>query len=426
MKPGLAKKLVLINPKCGSFLIRNIALLVEKWFPPLSLLTLAGLTPKDYEIAIYNLKTIWPRRLFRPGILVGITCFSSNAPLAYRLARRYKEAGASVVMGGPHVSALPQEALPHCHSVVVGEAESVWQEVVRDYEEGVLKPVYQGEPLEDFFSPVFDYFLTLPPLSLQAGIQTTRGCKNACEYCVISNRPLRCVKPEQVVALVSRVKSAISNPLIYFKDDNIFSQPDHARQLFRMLAPQEIQWVSFSSIDIARDPEALQLARASGCVELTIGFETLEVSALEKAAAARVTDPHEYLVLLRKIQAAGIRVRGAFMLGFDHEQPADYLRLVIFWLRAHFFLVVLGIITPYPGTVLSRRWEAEGRVLHHNWEKYNCLHTVFKPRHLPPWGLSLWFVVLRIISLFLATQTQIILAAFFTLLIANIYLLFFS
>ena len=413
MLDDLKKELVLINPKCGNFIFRNVTLLVEKFFPPISLLTLAALTPQDYKITIHNLKTFWPRKIFRKNILVGITCFSASAKRAYGLAKRYKDAGAYVVMGGPHVSFLPEEARAYCHSVVIGEAESVWAEVLRDYEKNSLKAIYRGEPLEDFFTPVSGYFKKLRPTLLAAHIQTTRGCKNACEFCVVPNKKLRFVNREQVIELIKIIKKTKKRPLIYFKDDNIFSSPHYAKSLFKALIPLKIKWFSFCSIDIAQDDEALTLAKESGCVELTFGFETIFPDQLAKAKNRGIFTSEDYIRLIKKVKSRGIRCRGAFMMGFDHDHILDYFRFLVFLVRARLYFVVLGIITPFPGTRLSLRLQKENRILTTDWNKYDCLHTVFRPVHMSALMLSALFVVMRVITFFLGMQSLPLGIAFF-------------
>lgn len=163
----LKKELILISPPVSSYLIRASIFLMYGSYTPLSLHVLAALTPKEYKITFIHRKLFWRRKDFTRGVLVGIACVTSSAPVAYKIADRYRRAGAFVVMGGLHVSVLPEEALQHCHSVVIGEAESVWPQVIKDFENGSLKRIYQGDPLEDPFSPVEEYFLRLSPKQLR-------------------------------------------------------------------------------------------------------------------------------------------------------------------------------------------------------------------------------------------------------------------
>jgi len=401
------KDLILINPKCGGIIVRNITLPFLKLFfgPPMSLLTLAALTPKDYNIRIFNLKTFWRKEDFPQGALVGITSYTKNVKQAYRIADRYKKAGCHVVMGGPHVSALPEEALAHCHSVVIGEAESVWPNVLEDHKKGKLNETYSGTPVADWHTRAFDYLLRLTPRQLQhAGIYASRGCKYNCDYCVVAGRKdLRFAPCNEVIQLVERIKSGIRKPVVLFNDDNIFTSPGYAKELFRRLVPLDIRWHALSSIDIALDEEALELARKSGCISLQIGFESIHPNRLLKAGY--LSSSADYLRLIRKIRKKKIRIIGCFMMGFDYDTPLDYLRLLVFLAQARLFHILLGILTPFPGTALYFKLLKEKRITSFDWGQYEVFHVVFKPKNMSAFALRSWFMFVRIISLFLAPLT---------------------
>lgn len=405
-----SKELTLINPRCGNFIVRNIVAMIEQPAIPLSLSTIAALTPPTYNIGILNHKIFWwPWDFLRKG-LVAITCYSANAHIAYSLADRYRKKGACVIMGGPHVSALPQEALQHCDSVIIGEVESVWRDILKDFEDGKLKEEYRGIALDDFFSPVHEYFLRLKPRQIFfSGIQTTRGCKYHCEFCASSVASYRTIQQEQVLSLVNKVKSWARIVPLYFKDDNIYSDPVYARSLFRKLIPFRIKWFSSSSLDVAFDDEALRLAKESGCVQLAIGFETLHPEKLPKTSVnQKVRSTKDLLMLIKKIKSYGISVRGAFILGLDESTHRDYWRLLTFFMRARLHYIALGILTPFPGSRLYRRLEREERVLSRDWRKFDCLHVVFRPKNMSALSVQLWFVFLRTAGFLCAQQTGLV------------------
>jgi len=407
MTEHAAKELILINPKCGGLFVSNVTLPVINAFygPPMSLLTLAALTPKDYAVRIFNLKTWWGKNDFPKGALVGITSYSKNIRRAYKLADRYRSAGCHVVMGGPHVSALPEEALTHAHSVVIGEAESVWGDVLRDHEEDILKKTYSGAPVGDWHSLVFDHLSNMPPGLLQkVGIHATRGCNNHCEYCTVANRKnLRFADPDEVIKLILRIRDGAAEPTIKFNDDNIFSSPEYAKELFRRLMPLKVQWRALSSINIALDDEALELARESGCQSLQIGFETIHPEKLSKVHLT--SNAEDYLRLITKIKKKGIRIIGSFMMGFDHDTHRDFPKLLVFLARARLSSILLGILTPFPGTALYNRFHKEGRITSYDWGKYEAFHVVFRPKHMSAFALKSWFLFVRTLSLFLAWYT---------------------
>lgn len=372
---------------------------------------LSGLTPKTYQIRIFNFKFFYLRNDFPKDALVGITCVTSAAPEAYALADRYKKAGCKVIMGGPHASCMPEEALQHCDSVCIGEAESVWPEVIKDFESNSLRQTYQGEPLDDFIAPVYNFYMNLDPLVLyRSGINLSRGCKYQCDFCARPPGKLRFVKIEQAVALIKHMKKAVRNPLIrrpwfgFIRDNNWFSDPAYAKELFRALEPLHIKWGANSSLDIAFDDEALRLAKAAGCELLFFGFETSHPGEYEKTSVFSIVSLEDYLKVLRKMRSYGIKVIGAFVLGLDEYTHLDYLRLLFFMLRARMYYISLTIATPFPGTQLYHRLKEEGRIRTFDWGKYDLMfHVVFKPKHMSAFALLSWFRVIRIITLIFST-----------------------
>ncbi len=328
-------------------------------------------------------------------------------------------------MGGPHVSVLPEEALEHCHSVVIGEAESVWKDVIADFEQGSLKSKYIGELLDDFFSPVYEYFLKLPPKTLRRiGIYTHRGCKYNCEFCATPKKKLRFVKIEQIVGLLRRMKQgmffpSVFKPTIDLLGDNIYSDPDFAKRLFKAIIPLGISYTIIASIDIAFDEEALMLAKQSGCSCLFIGFETVFPQTLPKLSIPYIKSHNDYIKAVKNIKKYKLRIIGAFIIGFDNYSHKDYLRLLFLIMRMRLFLVSLTTLTPFPGSALFERLKKENRILNFDWDKYNVLaRPVFKPRKMAVLTVKLWFVFIRIVSLLFSSMT----AVFFLLLVLSIIL----
>jgi len=400
----LNKTLILILPAMDQPVLRMLIYFILRTPPgTFSLFIIPALTPPEYRVTILNQKLFWSDRDFVGGALVGISCATGNVTSSYSLADQYRKAGSKVVMGGVHVSYLPQEALEHCDSVVIGEAESVWPQVVHDYENGELKKIYEGKALEDYFSPCFDYFMKLDPRVLYCtGLILSRGCKYRCEFCAPMFGKLRFIKMEQAIALIERVVRAAPRPfgikpVLILRDDNIFSSPPFAKELFEKLIPLNIKWAGNSSLDIAFDDEALRLAQASGCCSLFIGFETINPLRFAKTSVGNVRTPNDYLKAIRKLKSRGIKVTGSFILGFDEDTPKDYLRMVWFWMRAGLEIVSLTMLTPFPGTPLFRKLEAQNRILTHDWRKYNSLaNVVYQPKKTSPLSLQGWFVMMRV------------------------------
>lgn len=420
----LKKELILVLPSTSNTVIRLILRFFFRTPGTFPLFVLPALTPKDYKVKIFNQKIFWLKRDFTAGKLVGISCATSNAYEAYKIAERFRKAGSTVVMGGIHASYLPDEALQHCDSVVIGEAESVWDEVIKDYENKALKRKYQGILLEDYFSLSYDYFLKIDPRILyRTGVLLSRGCKYRCEFCVPPQGKVRFIKLEQAITLITRIRNGVKlpfgiKPLIRFRDDNIFSDPVFAKNLFRALIPLRLNWAANSSIDIAFDEEALGLAKASGCKELFIGFETIYPEKLQKTSVCSMHTTKDYRKAIRKIKSHKIRITGAFILGFDYYTHKDYLRLIWFLVRSGLYLISLTILTPFPGSRLYEQLKREDRIRTFDWRKYDSLqHVVFRPKHMSALSLQIWFIIVRVISLFaspyfLKTELQVIVIYF--------------
>ena len=234
---------------------------------------------------------------------------------------------------------------------------------------------------------------------------------------------MRFIKPGQALELIKKAKNGAPGlfgrkPELLFRDDNIFSDPGYAKKLFKEMAPLGIKWSANSSIDIAFDDQAL--AKASGCRELFIGFETIYPEKLQKTSAGNMHSTDGYIKAIRKVKSYGIKVIGAFILGFDYYTHKDYFRLIYFLARARLYLISLTILTPFPGSALYEQLLKENRITSFDWRKYDSLqHVVFKPKHMPAWALQAWFVVIRSITLLLSPL-------YIELVIKSLALLFFS
>jgi radical SAM superfamily enzyme YgiQ (UPF0313 family) len=417
-----AKEIVFVDPPVGNIVIRSALFLYTRQQIPLWQLILSALSPPQYRIKCYHQKIWWPKNNFLPGVLVGIRCITINSYAAYRLADKFRQAGAFVVMGGPHASCLPEEALRHCDSVVIGEAESVWPQVVKDFEQGSLKKIYKGNPLDDFFYPVKDYFLKLDPrVLLRSGIAITRGCKYHCDFCARPEGRARYMKTGDVAALIERMKGGAKNAFIkrptfiFQSENNIFSDPMRAKDIFRALIPLKIKWLSPCSIDIAFDEEALQLAKDSGCRRLFIGFETVYPARFQKTADQGMLSLDDYSRAVKKIKSYGIGIVASFIVGIDGLTHLDYWRLLLFFLRTRFFFVAITLLTPFPGTDLFRRLLQEGRLKTQRWDRYDLLfNIVFEPRGMSVLSLTAWFLLIRVVSfLSSANGIQLIFLVFF-------------
>lgn len=352
-------------------------------FPPLNLITLAALTPPRHEVTILD-ESLTDIDYNAKYDLVGISAMTALAPRTYEIADAFRAKGATVVLGGMHPSAMPEEASAHADAVVVGEAEGLWPQLLKDLEEGTLKPVYRQEErpsLEHMVHPRRD-LLNRDRYLVPDTVQTTRGCPFACSFCTVSRffgKSFRFRPVEDVIREVAELEGEV----IAFIDDNIVGNPGYARRLFTELAhlPRKIKWFSQGSLNIARDDELLRLAAASGCIGLFIGFESLSPGNL-KAVGKAVNRVEEYREAIKKIHDHGIAIEGAFVFGLDEDDESVFERTVRFAQENRLEAAQFGILTPFPGTPLRETLEREGRITSNDWSEYTISRVVFEPKNM--------------------------------------------
>jgi len=359
-----------------------------RWLVGITLPYLAGLTPKDVVVDLVD-DRLSPLPYDRPYDLVGITCTCATSPRAYEIAAEFRQRGVPVVMGGFHVSLHPEEALEHCDAVVVGEAESVWNELIEDARRRRLKSRYQTEDFHDLTG------LPRPRLELLdyrryrlkiVPTQTSRGCPYHCAFCEVPivyghtyrRRPLG----EVIEEIKANVRiTGLKN--IYFIDDNLTGHRDYARDLFRALMPLDLKWSCLWTINTSRDEELLDLAKKSGCYHVNIGIENVcqdSISSIHK-----VQNPvKEYEELLGRLTERGIFYSLNFMFGLDGDKPELFEETLTFLERIKAPMAFFNVATPRQGTPMWDQLQTEGRVHHPEAERYLGMVCNFYPRHMSP------------------------------------------
>ncbi len=359
--------------------------------PSLGLLTVAGLTPSDVEIEYRELDELPDGGRLEPFDLVGISSFTARINAAYDLADRYRAEGVPVVLGGLHVSMMPEEAMQHADSIVVGGAEGAWQKLVEDFRCGVMRPRYDGLRCEVFEPGNYAF----PRFDLLEGraynrvtVQTSRGCPISCEFCAASLRITSHFQQKPVDLVLDELQAAaaaVEIPFVEFADDNTFVNQKWSKKLLRGMTPLGLHWFTETDISLADDPELLDLMRAAGCKQVLIGLESPARENLEGL------DPHdwkarraeEYLDAIERIQSRGISVNGCFILGLDShdesifEQTRDFIR------ASNLLEAQLTVLTPFPGTPLYARFKREGRLLQERfWDRCTLFDVNYRPKRM--------------------------------------------
>jgi radical SAM superfamily enzyme YgiQ (UPF0313 family) len=350
--------------------------------PPHCLQILSAITPDQHEVVIHDEY----HRLTPASVgadIVGISVWTAAAKRAYQLADAIRSRGVPVILGGPHVTLCPDEAQAHADCVVVGEAEAVWPQVLADAERGRLKRRYAGEALPlsatpdaDWASvPASDYVMT-------ASVSTSRGCVNRCWFCFESSRKGVSFR-QRPLEMVLREVQAAGSRTVAFIDNDLLADRVYAERLLKALVPMKIQWFGMTTIGAADDERLLDLLAASGCRTLYIGFESVNADCLDEVSKGwnRV---ETYVRNVKRLHDRDIMVNGSFVFGFDNDGPDVFRRTVAFGIEARLETATFTILTPYPGTLLYRKLDKEGRILDRNWAHYDTTRAVFLPKRMSP------------------------------------------
>jgi radical SAM superfamily enzyme YgiQ (UPF0313 family) len=363
--------------------------------PSLGLLYLAACTPSQHEVQYFEAEAdgAEPQDVYDCD-LVAISTFSAQVFEAYAIADRLRLAGVRVAMGGLHVTALPEEAVPHSDYVVVGEGENVWPEVVRAAERGEPPQVFRAQD----FEPVNAHQLPVPRYHLLGSrpynrftVQTTRGCPWRCDFCasnVMLGRPYRKRPVEQVIRDIQAIRRVREHPFIEFADDNTFVDKTWGKELCRALAPLHVKWFTETDISVAEDEDLLELMREAGCRQVLIGLESPRpepLNGVEMRANFKARWFGRYAEAVRQIQRHGITVNGCFILGLDGHTLDVFEQVLEFSCVIPLYDVQITVLTAFPGTPLYARLLREGRILKPNrWDLCTLFDVNHAPREMTP------------------------------------------
>ena len=353
--------------------------------PIITLPHIASITPGKHDIKIAN-ENYMNIDFDEDTDIVGISCYTMTAPRVYQIADEFRKRGKKVVLGGYHPTAMPDEAIQHADSIVLGEAEASWPKLLKDAENGNLKQFYG--PDEDFSMddiPLMrrDLIVHNP---LLGAVQSTRGCTNKCEFCAISSFCKHGVKQRPVKNVIEEIKQ-MPNKIFIFHDPHLTSHPKYAKELFKEMIRQKIhkKWLANGTTNVLGniDEEFLNLASKAGCLEWFIGFESVSQEALNSIKKTH-NKVENFKKLIKRLHDHGMIVQGGIIFGFDEDKPDIFDLTLEKMSDLGMDVVEVNILTPYPGTPLFDRLEKAGRIISRDWSRYNQVEVVFQPKHMTP------------------------------------------
>lgn len=381
-------RIALIKPNIGR---KGQALYVdEARMEPLQLGVLAALTPQDIDVVLYD-DRMEEIPFDEPTDLAAITVETYTARRAYEISAEYGKRGVPVIMGGMHVKLIPDEVKEHCDSIMIGDAEDKWAEMIEDIREGSLKKEYIcGEvavPQKGIMArrDIFEGKGYLPITLLQF----SRGCRFSCRYCATSvyfKKSHHCRRVEEVI---KEIKSQKRKDL-FFVDDNIVADKEKAKELFRALIPLKVRWVSQASIDMLEDKELMELMVRSGCMGNVIGFESIREVSIKGMGKdvnkAYVSD--KYSKAIEELRSYGLQTWAAFTVGHDADTVESIRETCEFAIKSKFCFAAYNILMPYPGTPLYEELKSQDRLLYDGkwWLHcdYRFNHAAFVPKNMTP------------------------------------------
>jgi radical SAM superfamily enzyme YgiQ (UPF0313 family) len=379
----MKKKILLIQPEN-----REINLFRRKQFNNFVQMTVpylaAFIDEELYEITLadeYNQKIPFGKTLD----LVAITVNTPNAGHCYEISAAFRDKGAAVVLGGPHVTLLPEEAKRHCDHMIIGESEETWPRFLLDFYYGRAEGEYAStSPPELKGLPVPRWDLLKRRASLMKGaVFATRGCPYHCRYCNLKQIYHDCFRTRPINEVINEIKKLKTRYFVFW-DDNFFADKPYAMALMKELAKLEKKWAAQAVLADCADDALMEAAMSAGCLYLFIGLESFTEASLDDAGKPinRIAD---YQSIIRNIHKHKIMVQAGIIFGFDTDTPETFDNTLRACERLGIDGATVSILTPLPKTPIYDRMKAEGRLLTDDWSRYNGKTSVaFMPKNMSP------------------------------------------
>lgn len=352
-------------------------------YMPLTMPYLAALTPAEYRAEF---------RAIDEGVqkidyetldfydIVAITAVTSSVNRGYELAAYFKGKGSHIVMGGHHVSLLPEEAMAHADTVLTGPADRVWPQFIHDFAAGKAQRRYDGQKCDIGAQNVIPK-RELMQKGKYIGVPTVIanfGCTNGCDFCVIHSFWGGKYTPRNIADVLDEIRG-LKSKYILFLDPSPTSNRAYAKAFYKALIPLKIKWAGLCTTDIFEDEELFDLMIQSGCIGMLMGFETFSKESLQESHKKNTVE--KYKAVVDKFHKNGVTILGTFMLGFDGDTKESILHMPDYIEEIGVDIPRFAILTPYPNTPVYARLEREDRIESRNWSDYDSIHAIFTPKN---------------------------------------------
>lgn len=357
-------------------------------FPNQAIYLLASITPLDWDVEIID-ENKTPIDFEAKIDIVALTALSASAPRAYEIAAKFRMRGVTTIMGGIHATVMPDEVAKYVDSVVVGEADEIWPQILGDFKQGRLQRVYKPQlprslDIQETREVTKTHglkFINWLPLSIKVTfMQIGRGCPNNCEFCSVTKISGRTIRTKSIPYIIGKIKEELAKGtnFLFFYDDNIVVNKKYAKELFRALKPLKIKWMSQADIRIA-DEDILDLAVESGMAGILLGLESISENTLgDGVSRVKQRMRPNYENAIKRLHDRNVNIMGALIFGFDHENEDSYVETVEWAIQNKLDIAQFTILTPLPGTDLFERMKREGRITTLNWAEYDFMRDVLR------------------------------------------------
>jgi radical SAM superfamily enzyme YgiQ (UPF0313 family) len=352
--------------------------------PPQNIFAAAAATPKQYQVEMADETIGMQTNVDSDADLIVIFSSTPDAYRAYEISQTFVDKGKTVILGGLHTMFNQDEASEHCHALIIGEIENYWETLLEDFQQGILKDIYQSQAPLDLskLNPYPTHLIAPKTYNYTWSVVVTRGCPFKCDFCLVHQffnkfqmRPI-----ENIVAELRHLKS-LGIKWVELHSDNLTHNRDYALELFKAIAPLGLKFYGETTALIARDEELLQAAKNAGVKALLLGIETPSIEALkaQKKGFVKPEKMQSYMEIIRKYD---IEIWGDFLFGFDEHTSTIFQETVDFVKEIKVDKVIPHFMIPFPGSETFKKLDKENRILTKDWSQYDGSHAVYQPRNM--------------------------------------------